>query len=289
MGEIKWVKMWIDILGHKKMKLIRSMPEGDSLALIWIFLILQAGESNRDGAVYFTENMPYNADMFAQIHDFNKNTVTLAFTTFRSLEMIDIYDDVIYVRNWEKYQNIDSMAKVREQTRKRVAKHRENQKNATIEDKSVTCNVTRNATVTGGNATEERSKKKEERNKNIKDVCPEPDKSAPDPSGILLPLNDNSFYDVPLSLIDQWKAAYPAVIVEQELKKMIAWLNSNETRRKTRRGIKTFINNWLCREQDKGRRPATQPVVNKNKFKNFEERGTDLDALLERKWQHGDT
>ena len=32
---------------------------------------------------------------------------------------------------------------------------------------------------------------------------------------------------------------------------MKGWLNSNPTKRKTRRGIKRFINSWLAREQDK--------------------------------------
>lgn len=87
---------------------------------------------------------------------------------------------------------------------------------------------------------------------NINTICPEPDKPAQDLSGILLPLNDKSFYDVPLDKIALWKETYPGVNVEQELKRMIAWLDSNPTRRKTRKGIDRFINNWLSREQDKG-------------------------------------
>lgn len=87
----------------------------------------------------------------------------------------------------------------------------------------------------------------------INTVCPEPDKPAQDLSGILLPLNDKSFYDVPLEKISIWQQAYPAVDVKQELQKMRAWLDSNPTRSKTRRGITKFINSWLSREQDKGR------------------------------------
>lgn len=92
----------------------------------------------------------------------------------------------------------------------------------------------------------------EKGNKDI--ICPELDKPAPDLSGILLPLIDKSLYDVPLDKIALWKEAYPAVDVEQELKKMTAWLEANPKRKKTRRGIGTFINTWLSREQDKGGR-----------------------------------
>lgn len=89
---------------------------------------------------------------------------------------------------------------------------------------------------------------------NISDVCSEPEQPAPNQSGILLPLNDKTLYDVPLDKIALWKDTYPAVDVEQELKRMIAWLDSNPARRKTKKGIERFINTWLSREQDRGGR-----------------------------------
>lgn len=87
----------------------------------------------------------------------------------------------------------------------------------------------------------------------INDIsCSDPKESAPNPSGILLPLNDRSFYDVPSDKITLWRETYPAVDVEQELRRMIAWLDSNPAKRKTRRGIERFVNNWLARTQDSG-------------------------------------
>ena len=83
-------------------------------------------------------------------------------------------------------------------------------------------------------------------------ICTEPDKPAPDLSGVLLPLNDNTYYDVPKESISKWRDTYPAVDVEQQLKQMTAWLDANPRRRKTRRGINAFINSWLAREQDRG-------------------------------------
>ena len=101
-------------------------------------------------------------------------------------------------------------------------------------------------------------------NKNNIIISPEPDKSAPNLSGILLPLNDKSYYDVPSEKISMWKETYPAVNVEAELKKMIAWCDSNPTKKKTRRGIEKFINNWLSRTQDsggtKGQKGVSEPI-----------------------------
>lgn len=87
-------------------------------------------------------------------------------------------------------------------------------------------------------------------------ICSEPEKSAPNPSGIQLILNDKTFYDVPMDKLALWREAYPAVDLEQELQKMRAWLDANPTKRKTRRGIERFINNWLSRTQDSGRGSA---------------------------------
>lgn len=86
----------------------------------------------------------------------------------------------------------------------------------------------------------------------INTLFPDSKESAPTPSGILLPLVDKSLYNVPMDKIALWRETYPAVDIEQELRRMIAWLDSNPTKRKTRRGIERFINNWLARTQDSG-------------------------------------
>ena len=77
------------------------------------------------------------------------NTVRMALGIFERFGMIEVIEGVITLPNWEKHQNIDGMEKVKEQTRKRVARHREKQKELAIGN--VTCNVT----VTESNGTEE--------------------------------------------------------------------------------------------------------------------------------------
>ena len=85
----------------------------------------------------------------------------------------------------------------------------------------------------------------------INTICPEPE-TASGLSGIKIPLNDKSFFNVPLEKIALWKETYPAVDIEQELREMAAWSDANPAKRKTRRGIGRFINSWLSREQDRG-------------------------------------
>lgn len=71
---------------------------------------------------------------------------------------------------------------------------------------------------------------------------------------ISLPLSDGkSFFDVTESYLREQMGLYPGVNIEQELRNMRGWLDSNPAKRKTPRGIKRFITTWLQNSQDKPR------------------------------------
>jgi hypothetical protein len=74
---------------------------------------------------------------------------------------------------------------------------------------------------------------------------------APPVAVIEFPLNDGNQYPVIAEDVREWKHLYPAVNVEQELRNMRGWLLANREKRKTRSGIKRFINSWLAKKQDK--------------------------------------
>jgi len=82
--------------------------------------------------------------------------------------------------------------------------------------------------------------------------------TAPDPK--MLPvieilLNDSTSYPIYRQDIDKWAALYPAVDIMQELRSMVGWADANPKKRKTKNGVKRFMNSWLAKEQDKGRNP----------------------------------
>lgn len=79
---------------------------------------------------------------------------------------------------------------------------------------------------------------------------------------IELNLIGNETYDVEESYINEMQSLYANVDVKNELKKMRAWLINNPTKRKTRKGICRFINNWLAREQDKGGNYNPTKIIN---------------------------
>ena len=66
-------------------------------------------------------------------------------------------------------------------------------------------------------------------------------------SAYKMPLKDGTLFELKENDLIMFKQVYTAIDVEFELKKMIAWLVSNPSNRKTKRGIMRFINGWLGR------------------------------------------
>lgn len=165
MSEVKWIKLSTHMFEDEKIRLIETMPDADTILVIWIKLLSQAGKTNASGYIYLNENIPYTDEMLSTIFNRPLSTVRLALKTFQQFGMIDITDDhFISIENWEKHQNVAGLEKIREQTRQRVAKHREKKQLPSNE------NVTLH--VTGGNATEEELELEEELDKEKKENIP---------------------------------------------------------------------------------------------------------------------
>ncbi len=83
-----------------------------------------------------------------------------------------------------------------------------------------------------------------------------------------LMMKDNKKYFVSEKEIEEYKRFYPDVDIEQSLRNMSAWLNANPTRRKTAKGMKRFINNWLLRTQSSNTQKANSEEIRKTDFEN---------------------
>lgn len=247
MGEIKWIKITTDIFDDEKILLIESMPDADAIIVIWFKLLCFAGKQNNNGVFIMNDRIAYTDKMLATIFRRKESTVTQALETFEQFGMIERVDGTITIPKWGKHQNIDGMEKIREQTRKRVAKYREQRK-------ELPCSVTCNATVTQSNETDKKKNKKENREseEDITSSCAAT-KIAATPKVISLPLSDKTDFDVLETDVEKWRELYPAIDVMQELRNMAGWLDANPKNRKTRSGVKRFINNWLCKAQNTAR------------------------------------
>lgn len=167
MAEIKWIKISCDMFNDEAIKLIEQMPDGDAIIVVWLKLLIMAGKINDSGYLYFKKEIPYTDEMLSTVFCRPLNTIRLALKTFENFGMIQITDEQsIYITNWEKYQNIEGMEKIKAQTKERVARFRKKRKEE--EQKLLICNATCNVTVTDSNATdkeEEKELEKEEEKK----------------------------------------------------------------------------------------------------------------------------
>ncbi len=94
-------------------------------------------------------------------------------------------------------------------------------------------------------------------------IMHEADESAP---CCTLSLNDGTEYTATESQVKKWKSLYPAVDVMQELRNMQGWCDANPARRKTKAGIKRFINAWLAKEQNENSNAKADPILLKRDY-----------------------
>ena len=120
--DIKWVKLAVNWYKSDDIQLIRGLPDGDSIALMFVMLLAMAGDRNEGGYI------PYSEEDLAALLDLPLNTVRIGMKAMESHRMIDFDDGLFHITNWDKYQSVDGMERIKEQNRERVARFREKKK-----------------------------------------------------------------------------------------------------------------------------------------------------------------
>lgn len=169
-SDVKWIKIVTDIFDDEKIKLIDAMPEADAILVIWFRLLIQAGKSNANGALFLNNKLAYTDEMLATVFSRKIAIVRLALETFETLGMIE-RGTYIQISNWDKHQNVDGLDRIRIKNNERQKKHREKQKLLSQNnEENNDSNVTHNVTITLNNASRIRKKKEDlEEDKELKD------------------------------------------------------------------------------------------------------------------------
>ena len=183
-----WFKVSADVFDSEKIKILRADTKiGDSLALMWFFLLALARKKNDGGYVYATEGVAYTPKTLAAVGGFKPKIAETALEVFQQYNMIDIEENgYIYIVGWSEYQNAEELSKLKERERckeaMRAKRQREKQSKTCNNDvtnvdvtecyEDVTCNkgvtnqnVTRNNDVTNVDVTNKSKNKKENKNK----------------------------------------------------------------------------------------------------------------------------
>lgn len=183
-----WFKVSADVFDSEKIKILRADTKiGDSLALMWFFLLALARKKNDGGYVYVTEGVAYTPKTLAAVGGFKPKIAETALEVFQQYNMIDIEENgYIYIVGWSEYQNAEELSKLKERERckeaMRVKRQREKQSKTCNNDvtntdvtkcyEDVTCNksvtsqdVTRNNDVTNTDVTDKNKSKNKKENK----------------------------------------------------------------------------------------------------------------------------
>lgn len=121
--DIRWIKLAVQFYKDEDIKLIRkTMPDGDTIALMFVMLLALAGDRNQGG------NVPYTDEELAVLFDIPLNTVRLGLRVMLDKDMIENVDGILHITNWDKYQSVDGMEKIREQNRRRKQEERSRKK-----------------------------------------------------------------------------------------------------------------------------------------------------------------
>ena len=168
MAEVQWIKLKVGMFDGNSFKKIKrakigGVPFRDKLTAVWFELLDLAGKSNANGYLIDNNEIPYHSfEDIATMLDREEKEIELCMQFFINERMIEIIDDIYCLTNFVRFQNKEGLDKIREQTRKRVAKCRERK---LLAQGSVTSSVTGSVTVTDSNALEEDKEEDKEKEK----------------------------------------------------------------------------------------------------------------------------
>lgn len=128
MSDVKWIKITTDIFDDEKILILESLPESDSIIVIWFKLLCLAGKTNNSGIFLMSNSIPYTDNMLATIFRRKETTVKMALDVFEQFGMIERVEGVVTIPNWNKHQTLDAYERKKLRDREYQATRRAEQK-----------------------------------------------------------------------------------------------------------------------------------------------------------------
>ncbi len=242
-----WMKLKESFMTSDTIDYFMSQPDGANYVVLYQMLCLKTintdGRLSRQiGEVVIKYDIP---KIQRDLKWFSADTIRVALNLYKSFGLV--YEDVDGVLVLTDHSNLvgsetDAASRMRNVRSRKADALPESETQDEQADNIVTPEIE-------NRDKEIRDKKKDI--ENTRDLCAEPE-TVSTPPIISIILNDKTFFDVTNEDYLKWVELYPAVDVMQELRKMAGWCDANASKRKTRRGVRSFITSWLAREQDKG-------------------------------------
>lgn len=253
-----WMKLKESFMTSDTIDYFMSQPSGANYVVLYQMLCLKT--INTDGRLSRQIGeviIPYDIPKIQRdLKWFSADTIRVALNLYKAVGLI--YEDVDGTLVLADHENLvgsetDTAARMR---RSRARQNNVLPSGVTEEEQGahiVTPEIEKELETRDRDREQSSDIDKEARDRQKTISCAEPQSSSAPPI-ISIILNDKTFFDVLPEDYNRWCELYPAVNVMQELRKMSGWCTDNPTRRKTKKGIRRFINNWLAGEQDKSGR-----------------------------------
>lgn len=263
MADVKWIKITTDVFDDEKILLIESLPEADSIIVIWFKLLCLAGKQNNSGVFLMGDKIAYTDKMLATIFRRKETTVQLALQTFEQFGMIELIDGVITIPNWGKHQNLDQMENRKEFMRNYMKEYRAKQK-------AITCkpNSKPNSKPNVRQADKIREEREIEKDNNI---LPDSDESEPPKSSKPVKHKYGEYKNVLLTDDELQKLKTEYSDYEERIERLSSYVASTG---KSYKSHYATIRNWARKDAEK--KPVRKEPVPSWMSK---QRNYDYDAL----------
>ena len=247
-----WIKLKTNFFNTDVIEFLLSQKNGCEYVVLYQMLCLKTANTNGSLKSEIGEMIvPFTVDKIVRdTKYFDTDTVVVALEFYKKLGLIyEGKDNCLMISNYSEMvgSETDYALKKRAYREKRKLLQSSGQCLGQIED-----NVRQEYRDKSIEYRDKSIDKEIERNTSASSDKENRSQHSTMPSVIELILNDKSLFPIHQDDIDLWSELYPSVDIMQELRKMKGWLDSNPTKRKTKNGIKRFINSWLSREQDRG-------------------------------------
>ena len=124
MYKLQWLKIDANLFANRKIQILLKEPDGDTYIRVWIQLLIIAMECNKEGNLVIGENKPMTIEYFSKIMGKSYEKMERIIGKFLELEMIILENEVYKIKNWNKYQSIETYEKCKEQGRLRQQRYR---------------------------------------------------------------------------------------------------------------------------------------------------------------------
>lgn len=224
-----YIKIWRSLLDWEWYK-------NTNTKCVFIHLLLKANHADArwQGTDIKAGQLVTSSDGLAKELGLTRQNVRTALVHLKSTNEITIKSTnkfmLITLENWAYYQG-----QIEESTSK------------------PTTNPTNDQPATNQQLTTNNKNKNKEKKKNINNSNAVFESSDSGDVVIDFILDDGTTVWIKRSFANEMQKLYRTVDVKDKLFKMKAWLIANPTKRKTARGLSSFINNWLSRCEPEGR------------------------------------